>query len=72
VDEINYLGETFESSSAWNRRKLNKTAKGNQTLVAIDKCLARTPDIRAKILENVCEILSESSATYDKDIWSLR
>jgi hypothetical protein len=38
--------------------------KGNQTLVAIDKCLARTPDIRVKILENVYEMLSESRTMY--------
>jgi hypothetical protein len=68
VDKINYLGVIFESSSAGNRRKPNTTANGNQILVPI----ARTPDIRAKILENVCEILSESSTTYDKDIWNLR
>jgi hypothetical protein len=45
ADEINYLGVTLESSGGWNRLKLKVMAKGNQTLVAIDKCLARTPDI---------------------------
>jgi hypothetical protein len=53
ADEINYLGVTFESSGGWNRQKLKVMAKGNQTLVAIDNCLARTPDISVKILENV-------------------
>jgi hypothetical protein len=37
ADEINYLGLTFESSGGWNRQKLKVTAKGNQTLVAINK-----------------------------------
>jgi hypothetical protein len=52
VDEINYLGVTFECSGGWNRQTIKAIAKGNQTLVAIDKCLARTPDIRVKIQEN--------------------
>jgi hypothetical protein len=56
ADKINYL----RSSGSWNRQKLKVMAKGNQTVIAIDKCLARTPDIRVKILENVYGILSES------------
>jgi hypothetical protein len=64
AEEINYLEVTFESSSGWKRQKLKIIAKGNQTLVSIDKCLARTPDIRVKILENVCEMLSESRTMY--------
>jgi hypothetical protein len=52
-DEVNYLGATFESSGGWNREKFKRVAEGNQTLVARDKCPARTPDIRVKILENI-------------------
>jgi hypothetical protein len=31
-------------------------AKGNQTVVAIDKCLATTPDMRVATLENIYDI----------------
>jgi hypothetical protein len=39
-------------------------AKDNQTLVAIDKCLAKTPDIRVTTLENIYEMLCESRMMY--------
>jgi hypothetical protein len=50
--EINCLGVTFESSVGWKRQKLRTIAKGSQTLVAIDKCLAGILDISVKILED--------------------
>jgi hypothetical protein len=71
ADEINYLGVTFESSGGWNKQKPKIMAKGNQTLVATDKCLARTLDIRVKILENVYEMLSESRTMYGIEMWGL-
>jgi hypothetical protein len=37
ADKINYVGVPFESSGGWNRQKLRVMAKGNQTVVAIDK-----------------------------------
>jgi hypothetical protein len=69
ADEINYVGVTFESSAGWNRQKLKVMAKGNQALVAIDKCLARTPDIWVKILDNLYEMLSESRTMYGIEMW---
>jgi hypothetical protein len=71
VDEINYLGVTFESSGGWNKQKLKVRAKGNQNLVATDKCLARAPDIKIKTLENVYEMLSESRTMYGIEICGL-
>jgi hypothetical protein len=71
ADEINYLGVTFECSGGWNRQKLKVIAKENQTLVAIDKCLARKPNISVKILENVHEMLSESRMMYGVEMWGL-
>jgi hypothetical protein len=47
------------------------TAKGNQTLVAIDKCLARTPEMRVATLENVYGMLCESRMLYGVEIWGL-
>jgi hypothetical protein len=46
ADVINCLGITFKSDGGWKRQKLKTIAKGNQTLVATDKSLARTHDIR--------------------------
>jgi hypothetical protein len=46
-------------------------AKGNQTLVAIDKCLARTPDIRVTTVENIYEMLCESRMMYGIEMWGL-
>jgi hypothetical protein len=71
VDEINYLRVTFHSSGGWNKQKLKVRAKGNQTLVAIDKCLARAPDMRVTTLENVYEMLSESRTMYGIEMWGL-
>jgi hypothetical protein len=68
-DEINYLGVIFESSGGSERQKLNPTAKGNQTSVAIGKCLARTCDIRVKISENVYETRSEFRTMYGIEMW---
>jgi hypothetical protein len=45
--------------------------KGNQSLVAIDKCLTRTPDMRVQLLENVYETVSESRLMYGAEIWEL-
>jgi hypothetical protein len=45
-------------------------AKGNQTLLAIDKCLARTPDVRVRILENIYE-MCESRIMYGTETWGL-
>jgi hypothetical protein len=40
-------------------------AKGNQILVAVDRCSTRTLDIKVKILENVYEMmLCESRMMY--------
>jgi hypothetical protein len=71
ADEINYLGVTFESSGGWNRQNLKVIAKGNHTLVAIDKCLAKTPDITVKMLANVYKILSESRTMCGIEMWCL-
>jgi hypothetical protein len=56
---------------SWNRQQLKVIAKGNLTLVAIDKCLARTSDIRVKIVENVYDMLSESRTMYGIEMWGL-
>jgi hypothetical protein len=44
--------------------KAQDNSKRESDLVAIDNCIARTPDIRVKILQNVYEMLSESRMMY--------
>jgi hypothetical protein len=45
--------------------------KGNQSLVAIDKCSTRTPDMRVQLLENAHEMVCESKLMYGAEIWGL-
>jgi hypothetical protein len=45
VDGINYLGVTSGCTGGWNKHKTKTMVKVNQTLVATDKCLTRTPDM---------------------------
>jgi hypothetical protein len=40
-----------------------KEAKGNQALIAIDKCLTTTLNMEVRILENIYEMLNESKIT---------
>jgi hypothetical protein len=60
VNERSYLGITLESTGGWNRHKMKQMVKGNQSLVAIDKRLTRTSDMRIQLLENVYEMVCES------------
>jgi hypothetical protein len=71
VNEISYLGITLESTGGWNRHKMKRMVKGNQSLVAIDKCLTRTPDMRLQLLENVYEMVCESRLMCGAEIWGL-
>jgi hypothetical protein len=70
ADEINYLGGALECSGGSNRRKHKTVTRGNQTLVATHRCLARL-DVRVKISENVYEMLSESRTMYGREMWGL-
>jgi hypothetical protein len=42
--------------------------KGNQSLVAIDKCIIITPDIEVELLGNVYDIVCESRLMYGAEI----
>jgi hypothetical protein len=53
VSEISYLGISPESTGGWNRHRMKQMVKGNLSLVAIDKCLTKTPDMRIQLLGNV-------------------
>jgi hypothetical protein len=46
-------------------------AKGRQTLAAIDKCLAKIPGARVKILENMYEMVCTSKLMYGVEMWGL-
>jgi hypothetical protein len=71
VNEISYLGITRESTGGWNRHRMKQMVKGNQSLVAIDKCLTRTPEMRIQLLENVYELVCESRMIYGAEIRGL-
>jgi hypothetical protein len=44
---------------------------GNQAFTAIDKCLAKTPDMKVRTLENICQTLCESRIMYSVELWGL-
>jgi hypothetical protein len=50
---------------------MKQMVKGNQSLVAVDKCLARTPDMSLQLLEIVYEMVCESRLMYGAEIWVL-
>jgi hypothetical protein len=72
VKEIDYLGVTLESSGGWSKQKAKQKVKRIQSLVAIDKCLTRTPDMGVTLFENVYEMVCESRIMYGVEIWGLR
>jgi hypothetical protein len=49
VDEITYLRITLENTGSWEKHKKKITSRGNQTLIAIDRCLVRIPDMNVKM-----------------------
>jgi hypothetical protein len=71
VNELNCLGITLESTGGWNRHRKKQIVKGDQSLLAIDKCLSRSPDMRIQLVENVYEAVCESRMMYGAEIWGL-
>jgi hypothetical protein len=69
VDEITYLGITLENTGSREKHKKKITVRGDQTLIAINRCLARIPDMNIKMLENIYEMISESSMMYGIELW---
>jgi hypothetical protein len=59
ADKINYLQATSENKGGWNRQQTSTVVNGNQTLLAMHKCLLGSPDLKVNILENVRDMLSE-------------
>jgi hypothetical protein len=55
LNEI-YLAVTLESTVAWPKREYGKR---NSDLVAVGKCLARSPDMKVNNIENVSRVLCE-------------
>jgi hypothetical protein len=72
IDKFKYLGITSENTGEWRNQKAYIKAKGNQALTAIDKCLATTPNMKVRTLENICETLCEESRImYGVELWGL-
>jgi hypothetical protein len=56
VNKIKCLGITLENTGEWRNQKASIKAKGNNALTATDKCLATTPNMKVRTLENIYEI----------------
>jgi hypothetical protein len=52
IDKFKYLGITLENTGGWRNQKASIKTKGNQALTAIDMCLAATPNMKVRTLEN--------------------
>jgi hypothetical protein len=69
VDKFKYLGITSENTGGWRNQKASVKVKGNQALTASDKCLAITPHMKVRTLENIYETLCESRIMYGVELW---
>jgi hypothetical protein len=69
VDEINYLRVTLKNTGGCSEQKARLTADGSQSVVDTGKCLAKTVDIKAEILENVYEMITESKVMCGVEVW---
>jgi hypothetical protein len=70
IDKFKYLGITLENAGGWRNQKASIKAKGNQSLTAVDKCLATTPNIKFRTLEYIYE-MCESRIMYCVEIMGL-
>jgi hypothetical protein len=71
VNGIVYFGVKGESMESWRKQKARIKARGNQTLTTIDKCPKRTPNMKADMLENIYEMICESTLIYGLEIWGV-
>jgi hypothetical protein len=55
----------------WRKQKDRINATGNQTLTATDKYPKRTPNVKAGILEDICEMICESTLLYGAEMWGV-
>jgi len=46
------------------KQKARTNATGNQTLTTTDKCPKRTPNVKADMLDNIYEMICESTLLY--------
>jgi hypothetical protein len=71
IVKFKYLGITLENTVGWRNQKASIKAKGNQALTAIDKCLATSPNMKVRTLENIYETLCESRIMGGVELWGL-
>jgi hypothetical protein len=43
----------LENTGIWNKQKTLATARGYQALVAVDKCMPVTANVKIQMLENI-------------------
>lgn len=47
---------------------IKSMVRGNHTLIVTDRCVARIPDVRGMMLENIYEMTSESYTMYGTEL----
>jgi hypothetical protein len=57
IYKFKYIGITLENTGRWRNQKAPIKAKDNQALTTINKCLATTPNMKVRTLENIYETL---------------
>jgi hypothetical protein len=70
IDKFKYLGITVENTGGWMNQKASIKAEGNQALIAVNKSLATTPNMKVRILEYIYETC-ESRIMYGVELWGL-
>jgi hypothetical protein len=45
--------------------------EGTRHIIFFDKCLATTPNVKVRVLENIYETLCESRIMYGVELWGL-
>jgi hypothetical protein len=69
VSEVTYVGIKLESKGGWRRQKSRITTIGNQSLLAIDRCLTTMPNMRVNLLQQIYQTKCEYRMLHEADIW---
>jgi hypothetical protein len=62
----------LESTGNWNKQKMLAKAKVYQVLIAIDKFISVTPNIKVHMPENIYAMVCESKIIHGFEVWGLK
>jgi hypothetical protein len=62
---------TLDNNGKWEMQKKRAMLRGNQTLIAVDRCWAQAPCINVMTLENIYGVLVESVMLYWAEMWGI-